>query len=217
MARYANELIPPLEALGRPFEVVLVDDGSHDGTAAAAAELARANERVRVTTLTPNRGLGGALRGGFAACGGEWITTLDADLTFKPSAIRDLLSKADEGADLVAGSPYLRKGDLADVPWARALPSLMLNALYRGVFGMALTSYTPVFRLYRASKLKQLPLTSDGFEINAEIAARALLAGWKVAEVPTTLETRTSGVSKLRRWRELTRHALLIVRLLAGR
>lgn len=216
MARYATELLPPLEALGRSFEVILVDDGSHDGTAAAAAALAKTDSRVRVVTLTPNRGLGGALRGGFAACGGEWVTTLDADLTFKPSAIRDLLAQAEAGADLVAGSPYLRKGDLADVPWVRALPSLMLNALYRGIFGMALTSYTPVFRLYRASLLNKLALKSEGFEINAEIAARALLAGWKVAEVPVTLETRTSGVSKLRRWRELSRHARLIVRLLGN-
>lgn len=217
MARYAAELLPSLEALGRSFEVVLVDDGSRDGTAAAAAALARTDPRVRVTTLTPNRGLGAALRGGFAACGGEWITTLDADLTFKPSGIRDLLAKADAGADLVAGSPYLRPGDMAGVPWARTLPSLMLNALYRGLFGMALTSYTPVFRLYRASLLKKLDLKSEGFEINAEIAARALLAGWKVAEAPAALETRVSGVSKLRRWRELSRHASLIVRLLAGR
>ncbi len=217
MARYAAELLPPLEALGRSFEVVLVDDGSRDGTAAAAATLAKADTRVRVVTLTPNRGLGGALRAGFAACGGEWVATLDADLTFKPSAIRDLLAAADAGADLVAGSPYLRKGDLTDVPWARALPSLMLNALYRGLFGMALTSYTPVFRLYRASLLKKLDLKSEGFEINAEIAARAMLAGWKVAEAPAALETRVSGVSKLRRWRELSRHACLIARLLAGR
>jgi hypothetical protein len=59
-----------------------------------------------------------------------------------------------------------------------------------------------------------LDLTAEGFEINAEIAARALLARWKVAEVPVALETRSAGVSKLRRGRELARHARLIGRLL---
>jgi glycosyltransferase involved in cell wall biosynthesis len=214
--RYREALLPALEALGRSFEVVLVDDGSRDGTAAAAAELAAADPRVRAVTLSPNRGLGGALRAGFAECGGTWIATLDADLTFRPAALKDLLAEADKGADLVAGSPYLRRGDL-DVPWARALPSLMLNALYRGLFGMSLTAYTPVFRVYRAAKLLRLRPTAAGFEINAELAARAQLAGWTVAEVPARLDTRVAGVSKLRRWRELSRHAALIARLLAGR
>ncbi len=216
MVRYPTELLPPLESLGRSFEVVLVDDGSLDGTASAAAALAKADPRVRLVSLSPNRGLGAALRAGFAAARGEWIATLDADLTFRPGALQELLAKADEGADLVAGSPYLRSGDI-DVPWSRALPSLMLNALYRGLFGLALTSYTPVFRLYRASLIKSLDLSSEGFEINAELAARALLARWTVAEVPASLETRVAGVSKLRRWRELSRHARLILRLLVGR
>lgn len=166
--------------------------------------------------LTPNRGLGGAVRAGFAAARGEWIATIDADLTFRPRALKEMLAAARaSGADLVAGSPYLRPGDLASVPWARRLPSLMMNALYRGVFGMQLTAYTPVFRLYRAARLRELELTSEGFEINAEIAARGLLEGWRVAEVPAALETRVAGASKLRRWRELSRHAKLLVRLLA--
>lgn len=168
-----------------------------------------------VISLTPNRGLGAALRAGFAAASGEWIATLDADLTFRPSALKEMLALAQtENADLVAGSPYLRPGDLAAISWRRRLPSLMLNALYRGLFGLQLTSFTPVFRLYRASRLRELNLTAEGFEINAEIAARGLQAGWRAAEVPAALETRTSGVSKLRRGRELARHLSLIWRLL---
>lgn len=216
IARYAAELLPPLAALGRSFEVVLVDDGSRDGTAAAAAALAKADPRVKVVSLSPSRGLGGALRAGFGACSGELVATLDADLTFRPSALRELLARADAGADLIAGSPYLRRGDL-DVPWARALPSLMLNALYRGLFGLSLTAYTPVFRVYRARRLRELSLSSEGFEINAEIAARAQLARWSCAEAPARLDTRVAGVSKLRRWRELSLHAALILRLLSGR
>jgi dolichol-phosphate mannosyltransferase len=192
-----------------------VDDGSTDGTAAAAEVLKRGRPAVSVVPLSPNRGLGGALRAGFAASRGEWIATLDSDLTFRPERLAAMLDAAkSSGADLVAGSPYLRAADLAGVPWRRRLPSLMLNALYRGIFGLRLTAYTPVFRLYRASKLRELALEAEGFEINAEIAARALLADWAVAEVPAALETRVAGVSKLRRWRELSRHARLISRLL---
>ena len=214
LPRYARELFPALDALGVSWEAVIVDDGSRDGTAAAAAALAAAEPRARVVTLSPNRGLGGALRAGFAAAKGELVATLDADLTFPPEYLKDLLAAAKD-ADLVAGSPYLRPEGLRDVPWARRLPSLMLNALYRGLFGMKLTAYTPVFRLYRASLLRSMTLVSEGFEINAEIAARALLARRPVAEVHAPLLARTAGVSKLRRWRELRRHAALILRLLA--
>jgi dolichol-phosphate mannosyltransferase len=213
--RYAAELVPALEALGASFEILIVDDGSTDGTAAAADAFAAAQPSARVLRLPSNQGLGAALRAGFAAARGEWIATLDADLTFRPAALKDLFAAARaENADLVAGSPYLRSGDMAGVEWRRRLPSLMLNALYRGLFGLQLTSYTPVFRLYRASRLSKLALTAEGFEINAEIAARGLQAGWRVAEVPAALETRVSGVSKLRRGRELARHLSLISRLL---
>ncbi len=215
LPRYEAELFPALDAIGVPYEVLIVDDGSTDGTAAAAAALKASRPATSVLPLKPNRGLGAALRAGFSAARGEWIATLDADLTFRPAALRDMLALArSSGADLVAGSPYLRPGDLASVPWARRLPSLMLNALYRGLFGLALSAYTPVFRLYRASRLRELALAAEGFEINAEIAARAQLAGWRVAEAPAALETRSAGVSKLRRWRELARHLSLIARLL---
>ncbi|MFI5350306.1 MAG: glycosyltransferase [Elusimicrobiota bacterium] len=215
--RYADELLPALDVLGASYEVLIVDDGSTDGTAAAAAAFAAEHPAAKVLRLTPNRGLGAALRAGFAAAGGEWIATLDADLTFRPAALKEMLARAKaENADLVAGSPYLRPGDMADVSWRRRAPSLMLNALYRGLFGLSLTSYTPVFRLYRASRLRELNLTAEGFEISAEIAARGQLAGWRVAEVPAALETRTAGVSKLRRGRELAHHLKLISRLLVS-
>ena len=195
--------------------MLIVDDGSTDGTAAAAAAFAAARPAVKILSLPSNRGLGAALSAGFSAARGEWIATLDADLTFRPAALREMLARGRaENADLVAGSPYLRAGDMAGVSWLRRLPSLMLNALYRGLFGLSLTAYTPVFRLYRAARLRELALTAEGFEINAEIAARGLLAGWRVAEVPAALETRTAGVSKLRRGRELARHLSLIARLL---
>jgi dolichol-phosphate mannosyltransferase len=195
---------------------VIVDDGSTDATASAAATLKGDRAEVSIVTLAPNQGLGAALRAGFAAARGEWIATIDADLTFRPENLKALLAAAKaEDADLVAGSPYLRAGDLASVPWPRRLPSLMMNALYRGLFGLRLTSYTPVFRLYRAAKLTELAPQAAGFEINAELAALALQEGWRVAEVPAALETRVAGVSKLRRWRELSSHLKLIARLLA--
>jgi dolichol-phosphate mannosyltransferase len=218
LARYDAELFAPLSALAERVEYIIVDDGSLDGTGGAAAALAAARDDARVISLTPNRGLGAALRTGFAAARGEWIATLDADLTFRPENLALMLAAAREtGADLVSGSPFLREGDLEAVPLSRRLPSLMLNALYRGLFGLGLTAYTPILRLYRSRRLNELSLASEGFEINAEIAALAQLANWKTREIPAVLETRSRGISKLRRWRELSCHARLIARLLVAR
>lgn len=197
---------------------MIVDDGSLDDTAAKAGTLLMTSKDVRVVTLSPNRGMGGAIRAGIAEAGGEWIATLDADLTFPPAALKDMLAAGVAAkADLVSGSPYLRPGDMAGVSWVRALPSLMINALYRGLFGMRLTAYTPVLRLYRSSYIKKLEIASTGFEINAEIAARAMIDRRVVAEVPAPLHARTAGVSKLQRGRELKSHLRLIGRLLSGK
>lgn len=215
VARYEAELFPALDALSLDYEVLAVDDGSTDGTLAALNALAARQPRLKLLRHPENRGLGRALRTGFATASGEWIVALDADLTWRPGQIAGLLAKQGEtNADLVGGSPFLAPGGLGDVPWARRLPSLLLNAFYRGLFAHGLTAYTPIFRLYRASILKSLPLTSDGFEINAEIAARFLRNGRTLAEAPAVLTVRKEGVSKLSRWRELRRHARLIWALL---
>lgn len=218
IGRYPVDLFPALDALGVAYEVVLVDDGSLDDTADRARDLLITRKDLRLVSLAHNRGMGGAIRAGIAEARGEWIATLDADLTFPPAALKDMLAAGIEAkADLVSGSPYLRKGDMEGVAWVRALPSLMINALYRGLFGLRLTAYTPVMRLYRASFIKKLDIEANGFEINAEIAARAMLDKRVVIEVPAPLHARVEGVSKLQRGRELKRHLSLIGRLLAGR
>ena len=211
---WESELFPSLDSLDVAYEVIAVDDGSVDDTAAALRGLAQKHPGLRIVSHQKNRGLGAALRTGFAASSGEWIATLDADLTFHPQQIRDLLKRQKTtGTDLVAGSPFLSKPGHAQIPWSRSGPSRCINAFYRRLCGPQLTAYTPIFRLYRASILRSLPLSSDGFEINAEIAALFLAAGKTVAEVPAVLTARTQGTSKLSRWRELRRHAGLAWRL----
>ena len=215
VARFAAELFPALDALGLPWEVVAVDDGSQDGTGAALRTLAAERPGVKALAHEYNRGLGAALRTGFAGASGEWIATLDADLTFHPRQLGALWeAQRATGADLVSGSPFLRPEGASRVSWSRRLPSLLVNAFYRGACGRALTAYTPIFRLYRTHALRGLRLSSEGFEINAEIAAAFLAAGLKVVEVPAVLTARREGASKLAPLRELWRHGRLALSLL---
>ena len=212
IARIETELFPVLEGI-EEFELIAVDDGSTDATAGALAELAQRRQELRLFKHGSNNGLGAALKTGLAASKGDWIVFLDADLTFHPSYIPKLLEEQKKtDADCVSGSPF--KGGMMGVPLTRQFPSRMLNAFYRGLFNWRLTSYTPMFRLYRRSDLATMNIKSDGFEISVEILVHLLRRRRKVVEVPVPLTVRTAGTSKLRRFRELLKHARLTAGLL---
>lgn len=215
LPRLEAELFPSLDALGMPYEALFVDDGSTDGTGAALEALAARRPNARVLAHPENLGIGASLRTGLAAAKGTDLVFLDADLTFHPSLIKDLFAARERsGADCVSGSPML--GGMAAVPLGRRLPSLMLNAFYRGLFDVRLTSFTPMFRLYRVADLRALSIESSGFEVSVEVLVKLLRAGKKAVEVPAPLTVRTAGASKLRRWRELRAHAGLALRLLSS-
>ena len=212
--RLERELFPALDALKLDYEVLAVDDGSSDSTLESLQGLTSRQARLRVLKHGSNRGLGAALKTGLAEAKGEWLVFLDADLTFHPRHVRELwAARETSDADCVSGSPYL--GGMPGVPLYRRLPSMAVNAFYRGLFSRVLTSYTPMFRLYRTADLKGMELLSDGFEISAEILVRLLKAGARIVEVPVPLTSRTHGASKMRGLRELARHLRLITRLLA--
>lgn len=211
--RFEKELIGVLKQLPlESFEILAVDDGSRDQTLQALRQWAAKEGRVRVLTHEKNQGLGRSVRTGLEAAAYEWAVVLDADLTFAPSQIKDLIEAQKKiGADCVLGSPFL--GRFEGVPFFRLIPSTLINKFYWMLFGRQLTAFTPIFRLYRVSALRDLPLQSDGFEINAEIVALLLRRGYKLAEVPVTLGVRREGKSKLSAFRELKNHFKLCVRL----
>ena len=215
LPRLESELFASLGSLQIDYEVLAVDDGSADSTGALLAAMAERHTQLRALSHPENRGIGASMKTALEAAQGDWALPLDADLTFHPRHIRALLeAQRKSGADCVGGSPHL--AGLSGVPWRRRWPSLAVNAVYRAAFGASLASYTPLFRLYRASALRSVGFQSDGFEVSAEIAVRMLRAGYRVIEIPVPLATRLSGKSKLRGLRELSRHIRLVARLLAA-
>lgn len=207
---FSSDLFPILELLKSPFEVIAVDDGSQDGSREALEALQK-GKKLRLVIHGINQGLGAALQSGFLAAQGDWLVTLDADLSFSPKDIDHLLRRQKEtNADMVSGSPFIGLHGLKGVSWKRQIPSRILNSFYQVFLGAPFSSFTPIFRLYRASALKSLDLKSAGFEINAEIAAAFLIKKFKIAEEPVSLSLRRFGKSKLKPMRELMRHAYLI-------
>lgn len=191
-----------LDTLGpdKPYELLLVNDGSTDDTLEQANRCAASNPCLRVTGYPVNAGRGKALRTGFAAARGRFVAAIDADLSYDPKFILDLLAalEARPDVDFAVGSPYMPGGATEGVPPMRLLISKLGNRVLRWMMPGDFRTYTSLFRCYRRQVLADLVLESDGKELHLEIMAKAIALGYRGVEVPATLRSRKKGKSKFK-------------------
>ncbi|MBP6945410.1 glycosyltransferase family 2 protein [Patescibacteria group bacterium] len=208
--RFPSEVLAVFDRLNEPYEVLIVDDGSTDNTAALAHAL---GAPVRVVSHERNRGLGAAIRTAIREAKGDILITMDTDLTFAPSLVKSLVDRYKRGdVDVVCGSPKLA-GYGKDIPSYRLLISHVAGLVYRIVMGARVSAVTPIFRLYKREQLISLPLQATGFDINAEILFYLIHDKRRIAEVPAPLTQRIYGESKLEYRKEMKRHLRLLKRL----
>ncbi len=169
------------------FEIVIVDDGSTDGSAGQADELARRHPEVRVVRHPENRGYGAALRTGLEACRYELIFFVDGDGQFDPAELRGLLPLI-AGKDMALGWRRVR----ADGAHRRLFGSLW-NAVVRLALGVKVRDINCAFKLMRASAVKDLDLRSRGAAITAELLYLARRRGATWAEAPVSHFPRRRG------------------------
>jgi dolichol-phosphate mannosyltransferase len=212
-----DRLLPVLAAIAaaHDVELVLVDDGSSDGTRACAeAMLANAHPvRLRIASHPVNRGLGAALRTGFANARGDVLVTTDCDGTFDFGLIPGLLARLEPRVDIVTASPHHPLGGMTGVPPMRGFLSRSCSAMYRVLVTRTLHTYTSLFRAYRRSVIESVAFESDGFLAGTELLVRAVLCGYRVAELPVTLSARSFGSSKIRLGRTMLEHLKFMARL----
>ena len=184
--------------------VLVVDDGSPDGTGTLADEFAAADpERIRVMHRTAKDGLGAAYLAAFAwglERGYSVLVEMDADGSHAPEQLYRLLDAIDNGADLAIGSRYVDGGTVRNWPWRRLVLSKTANGYARVLLGVGIHDITAGYRGYRREVLEKLDLAtveSKGYCFQIDLTWRAINQGFVVAEVPITFTERELGVSKM--------------------
>ena len=182
------------------WEVVIVNDGSRDGTAQLVEAFARNRPNVRVLHHVVNFGLGQSFKFAFNHCRGDYIVTMDADLSYSPDHIRALLTKIRETrAKVVLASPYMKGGHISNVPWLRRMASLWANRFLAATATGSLSTLTGMVRVYDAKFVRTLDLRSTGMEINPEVIYKAMLLRARIEEVPAHLDWEIQNAAGPRR------------------
>jgi dolichol-phosphate mannosyltransferase len=182
------------------FEIIPVNDGSVDDTLEILKKVEEKDEKIKVVSYPKNIGRGMALRAGFKKSSGEIIVSIDADLSFSPRHILDLINvlKEEPDIDFVLASPYAPGGRTENVPFHRLWISKLGNKVLRYTMPNRIYYSTGVFRAYRRKVIDSLELESDDKEIHLEILSKAVALGFRVKEVPVVLTARTRGESKFK-------------------
>ena len=183
-----DELAHALDALGEAWEVIVVDDGSTDGTFATLAQLNSERTGVRVVRLRRNAGKAAALDAGFAEAEGNTVVTIDGDGQDDPVEIAALLTKLDEGYDLVAGWKSTRRD-----PFARRFVSRIFNGVTSRVSGLRLHDMNCGLKAMRAEVLEDIRLYG---ELHRFLPVLAHYRGFRVTEVPVNHRPRRHGRSR---------------------
>ena len=180
---------PALDSLGRPYEVIFVDDGSTDGTASALAKQAKENAAYKVISFKRNVGQTPAMMAGIDHAQGSVIVPMDGDLQNDPADIAKLLDKLDEGYGVVSGWRQNRREPF----FTRVLPSRIANALISWVSGVPLKDYGCTLKAYRREVLEDFRLYG---EMHRFVPIYAHWQGAKVTELPVNHRARERGTSK---------------------
>jgi len=199
------------------WEVIFINDGSTDKTGELAEQFANDRDNFHVFHHLANYGLGQAFKFAFSHSKGDYILTLDIDLSYSPDHIGRLLEKIQETrAKIVIASPYMDGGTIANVPPLRRLLSVTANRFLATSAQGSLSTLTSMVRVYDGQYVKSLDLRSIGMEVMQEIIYKSMLLRARIEEIPAQLDWSLQNAveGKRRSSMKIIRHSIAV--LLAG-
>ena len=202
-----EEVIDRVNEVDIDKEIIVIDDGSTDGTVEAIKK--REHQVTKVHLSPVNFGKGAAIRVGLTYVTGDVIVIQDADVELDPQEYHLLLSKIKEGADVVYGSRFLRPNP--NIQPVTRLANRFLTLLTNVLFGCSLTDMETAYKMFRTSVARRLHLRCIGFEVEPEITTQFLKLGYNIAEVPISYNPRTLDEGKKITWRDGVRAIYYLV------
>jgi dolichol-phosphate mannosyltransferase len=202
----------------RPLEVLVVHDFDEDTTVPVVNRLKSELPELRLHRNTIGRGVLNAIKSGLAAAGAPYVLVTMGDGSDDAGDIDAMYELANGGADVVAGSRYVRGGKQLGGPLLKRSMSRAAGLSLHWLGGLPIHDATSNFRMYSQRLLDRVTIESTGgFELGIELTVKAYLLGMRVAEVPTTWRDRTAGTSRFQLWNWLPRYLYWYRRGLAGR
>jgi dolichol-phosphate mannosyltransferase len=191
----------------RPLEVLVVHDFDEDTTVPVVKRLQAEMPELRLLRNTLGRGVLNAMKSGLRAARAQYVVVTMGDGSDDSNDIDAMYELARGGADVVAGSRYMRGGRQLGGPLLKRTMSRTAGLSLHWLGGVPVHDATSNFRLYSKRLLNQVTIESTGgFELGIELTVKAHLLGMRVAEVPTTWRDRTAGTSRFRLWQWLPRY-----------
>jgi len=213
-----NQLNPVIAGLqkGYKLEVIFIDDGSTDNTNALLHHEYGKRKYVKIIKHKKNMNLGAALKTGFRYATGNFIFTLDSDCTYHPKLIFPMLELIKD-ADIITASPEHPNGKIVNVQKYRIFLSKTVTNIYRIIVSPKIYTYGAMVRLYRKNAIKNIKIKADDFLAVPEIMVKAVLKGYRIRELPTTLRVRIYGGSKMKLAKTIKSHSFFIFRIILHR
>ena len=214
----ARAVAPAADGDGDGFNVLVVDDGSPDGTGEIADRLAAEHAWMHVLHRTEKNGIGPAYLAGFRHAldrGAGYVMEMDSDFSHDPADLARLLDAGRAGGDLALGSRYVPGGGVADWGWTRRFISAGGSMYARTILGLKVRDLTGGFKCFRREVLEAIHfdgVRSQGYAFQVELTYRAARAGFRIVEVPIVFRDRERGQSKMS-WRIAAEAMWLVPRL----
>jgi dolichol-phosphate mannosyltransferase len=199
IAETVRGITAALQAAAIPYEILVVNDNSTDGTESAMIALGRSDPAVRYVNNVPPNGFGFAVRRGLAEFRGDAVAIVMADGSDDPADIVHFFRMLEQGYDCVFGSRFVRGARVTDYPKLKLIMNRLANLLIRTLFMLRYNDVTNAFKMYRRKAIAGIqPLLSHHFNLTVELPLKCIIRGYRYAVLPNCWKNRQAGVSNLR-------------------